>query len=349
MVLILGLLEGEVNLILQLGQVGDLVQQRLVLRDLVGKLLLEGVDQAVLLLLAHVQGLDDRVQLLNLGEKLLDPLLKRGDLYILIDDGILELMDGLVGIGVLLIQDLKLLHQLGDLLLEILDVGEVGVVLISLVLEVLLEPSDLVLQVLDPSLETPDFGDLVLDDALLFMVDPLLLSQLVVQVIELALELDDGVAEVVVVLLQLSIVELQLLVLISLPVDLLLKLGVDVHKLPDGALVLLHLGKRGGEVGLQLRILSREPIDRGLHFLKLHFQTMVLLFQDFKVICESLAFIDRVLPVLMLRPQLFLKGLDLALQVRDLLVLVVDLGVGGLKLGTKFLNELLLAGDPVLQ
>ena len=183
-------------------------------------------------------------------------------------------MNGLVGIGVFLIEDLKLLHQLSDLLLEVMDVAEVGVVLIGLVLEVLLETLDLVLQVLDPTLETPDFGDLILDDALLFMVDPLLLSQLVAQVVELGLKLDDGVTEVVVVLLQLSIVELQLLVLIRLPADLLLELGVDVHKLPDGALVLLHLGKGGGEVGLEFGVLSRESVDRGLHFLNPHFQLM---------------------------------------------------------------------------
>jgi len=50
-----------------------------------------------------------------------------------------------------------------------------------------------------------------------------------------------------------------------------------------------------------------------------------------------------------LAPQLFLQGLDLALQARDLLVLVVNLRVGRLELGAEFLNELVLVGDPVLE
>ena len=59
------LLVEVVDLSLELGQVSDLVQQGLDLRRFVSKLLLEGVDEMILLLLTEVEGLNQGFQLLD--------------------------------------------------------------------------------------------------------------------------------------------------------------------------------------------------------------------------------------------------------------------------------------------
>ena len=85
--------------------------------------------------------------------------------------------------------------------------GKVGIVLISLLFESLLQTSDLILQGLDSPLESTDLSSLVFDDILLLMVESLLLGQFVIQVVDLGLKGSDGLGQVVVVLMKLAVVQ----------------------------------------------------------------------------------------------------------------------------------------------
>ena len=87
--------------------------------------------------------------------------------------------------------------------------GKVGIVLISLLFESLLQTSDLILQGLDSPLESTDLSSLVFDDILLLMVESLLLGQFVIQVVDLGLKGSDGLGQVVVVLMKLAVVQPQ--------------------------------------------------------------------------------------------------------------------------------------------
>ena len=87
--------------------------------------------------------------------------------------------------------------------------GKVGIVLISLLFESLLQTSDLILQGLDSPLESTDLSSLVFDDILLLMVESLLLGQFVIQVVDLGLKGSDGLGQVVVVLMKLVVVQPQ--------------------------------------------------------------------------------------------------------------------------------------------
>ena len=87
--------------------------------------------------------------------------------------------------------------------------GKVGIVLISLLFESLLQTSDLILQGLDSPLKSTDFSSLVFDDILLLMVESLLLGQFVIQVIDLGLKGGNGLGQVVVVLMKLAVVQPQ--------------------------------------------------------------------------------------------------------------------------------------------
>ena len=255
------LLVEVVDLSLELGQVGNLVQQGLDLSRFVSKLLLEGVDEMILLLLTEVEGLNQGFQLLDPCQQFLNSLFERSDLDVLVDNRVLKIMDLPVGIGVLGVQVLNGLDKLGDLGLELLDVGKIGVVLISLLLESRLKTSNLILQGLDSSLESPDLSGLIFDDGLEFVVESLLLGQFVIEVIDLSGEGSDRLREVVVVLLELAIVEPQSCELLIIPGQLLLELGVLFHELLQSGLVLLKLSQRGGEVGLEFGIFILESFD----------------------------------------------------------------------------------------
>ena len=87
--------------------------------------------------------------------------------------------------------------------------GKVGIVLISLLFESLLQTSDLILQGLDSPLESTDLSSLVFDDILLLMVESLLLGQFIIQVVDLGLKGSDGLGQVVVVLMKLAVVQPQ--------------------------------------------------------------------------------------------------------------------------------------------
>ena len=74
------------------------------------------MDQIIPFLFSKVELLYQKFHVLQFSKKFLDPFFELGNLNILVDDGVLKLLDLLVGIRVFVIDVLKILNQLGNLL-----------------------------------------------------------------------------------------------------------------------------------------------------------------------------------------------------------------------------------------
>ena len=124
------------------------------------------MDKIIPFLFSKVELLYQKFHVLQFSKKFLDPFFELGNLNILVDDGVLKLLDLLVGIRVLVIDVLKILNQLGNLLWQFLNVSQISIVLISLIFKRLLKSFDLILKTGYSSLKTSDLSSFVLNEGL---------------------------------------------------------------------------------------------------------------------------------------------------------------------------------------